>query len=953
MKSKILLFALVAFCSNTASAQGFCFNGNAIYYSTQINHTFLSDITSGLFNADSIPDLAISWNTQLDLKFGNGDGSFTNGGSFISASPSNLKYIFSGDFDNDAHDDIACVNDYRSLYVAWGNSNGTFTETGTPLISGGTNQKALPADVNHDGLMDIIILDGTSSDLIVYLNQGNRVFTDSIFQLPFSSNYFGIGYFNNDTNLDIVFSSNPDIIYYNGDGAGNFNQGNTFASNIFNLNAIAGGDLNHDGVDDLVFMDNFNAYFAFRDTSGAITNRTSLRISTQTGGYYADDITVKDINQDNYPEVFINSSSSSNVAVIKNNAGALNLFSKYAGMPQCSRFCLRDADLDGYDDIISLSPQTVGFYSVIKGKTNSDFYGDVYPMGNANSFLYAENLCTGDLNNDGFNDLVTAGSDSVNILLNDGAGHFAHFAKIHVASNLSGIAIADFNHDNNNDIIVNGGSSGAVYELTGNGNATFNAPTLIYTCQGAQLAEVADFNNDTYADLAIGGASGLFILLNNGSGGLIFNSQVPNLYYTTGLAIGDFNNDGYKDIAELEYSGGGLINLNNHSGAFTNAQGFAICAGGHNGDIACADFNLDGNLDFAFTNYGCPAGNKAYVYYGDGSGNSSLQTSFAVTGLPNYLTAADVNLDGYPDLAVSTSYDLMHIALNNHNGAFTGPYILATGNGSMTVITDDFNHDSKADLACVNWGSEDVMVALNSLIKVFPGPDVDLCSGDSVLLYVTGVPGSFHWDPLFNLTSDSIYVTSAGTYTIVPDSVPFGQCISSTSVTVHLHTSPIVVFDHSNNPDTTCDSNPITLNATPPGGIFTGQNVAGNSFNPAGLSQGSYPITYTYTDVNGCTTSQPLNIFVLLCAELQDLNDGNTVNIFPNPAIDEITIQQSGSSIYDRAFLINSLGENVAAIKLSKNSETIHLENLIPGVYQLKFLRQKKSSIIRKIVVMK
>ncbi len=952
MKKGILSIIFIAFCNNFSFSQGVCFNGNAIYYSTPANRTYMIDIAAGLFNADTIPDLAIAWDGQLDFKYGNGNGSFSNGSSFITTSPTNLRYIFAGDFDNDSHDDIVCVNDYRSLHVAWGNSNGTFTETATPYLQGGLDYLSLPADVNHDGLMDILILDGTSSDLIVYINNGNRIFTDSIFQLPFPPGNFGIGYFNNDTNLDLVFSSINDIIYYTGDGAGNFNQGNTVPSNVFNLNVIAGGDLNNDGFDDLVYMDNFNVYFCFRDTAGVITNRTSLRISTQDGGYYAAMIRIKDINQDNFPEVFISSSSSNNVAVIKNNAGTLNVFSKYVCMPDAGRFCLSDADLDGYDDIISLASQNAGYYSVIRGKPNTDFFGDVYPMGNANSFFYSENLCAGDLNNDGFNDLVTAGSDSVNIILNDGAGHFAHYSKIHVASNLSGIAIADFNHDFNNDIIVEGGATGAVYELTGNGNGTFNAPTLILTSQGAQLVEAADFNNDTYTDLAIGGMSGLQILLNNGSGGLILNNQVPNLNYITGLAIGDFNNDGYKDIAALDYSGGGYINLNNHSGVFTNAQGLAICAGGHNGDIDCADFNLDGNLDFAFTNYGCPGGSKVYTYFGDGTGNASLHTSNGIVDLPNYLTCADVNLDSFPDLIVSSTYDLLTIALNNHNGGFNGGYFLAAGNGAMTVINDDFNHDSKTDLACVNYGSEDVMIALNSLIKVYPGSDVDLCAGDSVLLYVTDMPGSFHWDPLVSLTSDSIYVTSGGNYFVVPDSVPFGQCITSTMVNVHMRTPPTVLFDYSDNPDTTCDSNPITLNATPAGGIFTGQNINGNIFNPSGLSQGSYAISYTYNDTNGCSASATLNIFVLLCTDISDLNSETPIAIFPNPAKEEFTIQQNGSSIYNKALLSNAVGENILSLKLEKANEIIHLNNLPAGVYQLKFSGVKMRSITKKIVIL-
>jgi len=953
MKNKFLLFTFWFFCSFRVFSQGICFNGNAIYYSTPVNHNFLGDITVGLFNGDNIPDLAIAWNTQLEIKMGTGNGSFINGGSVILTSPSNLKDIFGGDFDNDSYDDIATINGYNSLYVAWGNGTGTFTETGTPFLQGTSSQQTLTVDFNNDGLTDIIILDASSDDLIIYKNNGNRVFTDSIIPLPFSTGRFGTGDFNNDNFTDLIITSGVNIVYYLGDGAGNFIQGNTVGPFVFNVDEIAGGDLDHNGSDDLVYTDNLNVYFAFRDAAGNITNTTSLKISSQAGGMYADAIKVKDINQDNYPEVFISSGEANNIAVIKNNAGMLNTFSKYVDMQFSSRFCLYDIDLDGHDDIVTVAPSTSGYYSVIRGLPNSDFKGDVFTAANANSFFQAENLCAGDLNNDGFDDLVTAGSDSVNIVLNDGTGHFVHFAKIHVGPNLAGIAIADFSHDGNNDIIVDGGTTGSVYELTGLGNGTFNPATVIYTSQGAQLAEAADFNNDGYADLAVGSATGFYILLNNGSGTLVYSSTVPNYYHPSGFAIGDFNNDGYNDIAAMDYSGGGYINLNNQSGGFSNFQGFAICVNPTNGDIACADFNRDGNLDLALTNYGCPAGNKVYVYYGDGAGNAAIQTSYAVTGSPYYLTAADINLDSFPDIVVSTHDDLLNIAINNRSGGFAGYGYLAPGNGALTVINGDFNHDSKPDLACANYGSEDIMVALNSLIQVYPGPDADLCSGDSVLLYVNDMPGTFHWSPNTSLTSDSIYVTTPGNYYVVPDSIPFGQCITSTTVHVHLHTSPTVIFDYNNNPDSVCDTNPIVLNAYPAGGTFTGQNVNGNVFNPSGLSQGTYTLTYTFTDTNGCSASASIDIFVALCAGNLELEESKAVTVFPNPAKDELVIQQNAGMKLQQGILTNSIGEIVLSFKIDHAVETIRMKNLPNGVYQLKLSGANKTSVTKKIIVIK
>lgn len=67
-------------------------------------------------------------------------------------------------------------------------------------------------------------------------------------------------------------------------------------------------------------------------------------------------------------------------------------------------------------------------------------------------------------------------------------------------------------------------------------------------------------------------------------------------------------------------------------------------------------------------------------------------------------------------------------------------------------------------------------------------------------------------------------------------------------------------------PDSLCvNASPINLNSLlvgTTGGVWSGQGVNGNIFNPAGLS-GSIPVTYTVTDGTGCSDSQTSNISVI------------------------------------------------------------------------------------------
>ena len=64
-------------------------------------------------------------------------------------------------------------------------------------------------------------------------------------------------------------------------------------------------------------------------------------------------------------------------------------------------------------------------------------------------------------------------------------------------------------------------------------------------------------------------------------------------------------------------------------------------------------------------------------------------------------------------------------------------------------------------------------------------------------------------------------------------------------------TAPTASF--SGLPSNLCQNNgPVQLAGTPSGGQFSGQGVTGNVFNPANLPAGTYDITYTYTNLNGC-----------------------------------------------------------------------------------------------------
>lgn len=113
-------------------------------------------------------------------------------------------------------------------------------------------------------------------------------------------------------------------------------------------------------------------------------------------------------------------------------------------------------------------------------------------------------------------------------------------------------------------------------------------------------------------------------------------------------------------------------------------------------DIVEADFNRDGNLDFAVTNVN---GGTANVFLGNGKGGFSVST-LTTTSFPINIFARDFNLDGKIDLLVSGSGSVI---LFNGNG--TGGFTLGgtiTSGGGFTVAVADFNLDGKEDFVSQN-----------------------------------------------------------------------------------------------------------------------------------------------------------------------------------------------------------------------------------------------------------
>jgi hypothetical protein len=116
-----------------------------------------------------------------------------------------------------------------------------------------------------------------------------------------------------------------------------------------------------------------------------------------------------------------------------------------------------------------------------------------------------------------------------------------------------------------------------------------------------------------------------------------------------------------------------------------------------------------------------------------------------------------------------------------------------------------------------------------------------------------------------------------------------------------LTVNPKPVFTLGSIPSGLCISDTaITLTASLPGGVWSGNGVQGNKFVPSAAGLVTATITYTVTNSFGCTSALSANIQVNACPERHILlSADNSLIIYPNPNNGQLSIRVR-SDLYTR-----------------------------------------------------
>jgi hypothetical protein len=387
-----------------------------------------------------------------------------------------------------------------------------------------------------------------------------------------------------------------------------------------------------------------------------------------------------------------------------------------------------DYDNDGWIDIFLLSGTRLegaspGASNRLYKNNRDGTFTDVTRQAGLETVGWANAVCIGDYNNDGYEDMFCTYFGQNKLYRNLGNGTFKDVTGEAGLMNSearwgSGCSFLDYNQDGHLDLFVANYLQFDFDHVPKPGtDANCNLDRIPVECgpRGLPFGRHSLYRNNgdgTFTDVSIESGIGK-----------------PWPSYGMTVVTADFDEDGWPDIYVACDSTPSLLFINQHDGTFKEegiVRGVALSNDGSEEagmGVGIGDYDLDGHLDIFKTHF---AGDSDVLYQNDGTGNFIDRTLQAELGVETRFTSwgtgiLDLDNDGWPDIFFVTGsvYPGVEKQLpqypnksprvlfrNLGNGRFeevvnAGPGVTAAHSGRGCAF-GDFDNDGDVDILILN-----------------------------------------------------------------------------------------------------------------------------------------------------------------------------------------------------------------------------------------------------------
>jgi len=385
--------------------------------------------------------------------------------------------------------------------------NPLVTETGlfdeqTGISLQGISQGSVAwGDYDNDGYYDVIVTGSGYSR--IYRNNGDNTFALAVTLPGVFNSSAAWGDYDNDGDVDIMLTGSTSSRIYRNDGSSTFTEQAGAGLAGVSSGSSAWSDYDRDGDLDILHTGRLGSGEAITRiylNNGDGTFTAQSRISLPN--VYYSSVAWGDYDKDGLPDILItgttNGSSSGALSKIYRNNGD-NTFSEQTGIilpgVYYSSSLWFDYDADGDLDVL-LTGNTGGQSLLPVSK--------IYRNNGENSFteqtainimgVYQGSAAWGDLNNDGYADIVLTGKsvtgESISkAYLNNGENNFTEQKSITLPGvNNSSVSLCDYDRDGRPDLLVSGqASSGNISRVYRNMSTVSNNPP--FTPNGLSASE--------------------------------------------------------------------------------------------------------------------------------------------------------------------------------------------------------------------------------------------------------------------------------------------------------------------------------------------------------------------------------------------------------------------------------------------------------------------------------